>query len=122
MKEKRRTSDLLTKKSRMLKKVPASIESLEGKTLTHVADFSLGNGIINFHTDGGDLFKMESVDGDFISSVTGDWQDLLGTPLVRAEVMSDSVGPLCILSTEKSTVKVQWCGQHARFVKFVPME
>jgi len=74
----------------------AKIDDLKGKTLAHI-EVDDDNRKIDFHTADGGHFSMyhsqDCCESVIIDDVTGDWDDLIGTPITFAEESSNSDNP-----------------------------
>ena len=96
------------------------IEELQGKTLTEIERD--GNEEIRFYTTEGKVVRMyhsqECCEDVEIEDLTGDLDDLVGHPLTRAEVRSNSQETFSgdqewtfyQLDTVKGSVTIRWYG------------
>lgn len=96
------------------------IESLLGKTLVSVVD---NDSEILFSAEGGEVFKMwheqDCCESVYVENICGDLDDLVGTPILRAEERSEDdpsleydVGCWTFyeLATIKGSVTIRWYG------------
>jgi len=96
------------------------IESLLGKTLVSVVD---NDSEIRFSAEGGEVFRMwheqDCCENVYVEDICGDLDDLVGTPILRAEERSEDdpaeeYGIGCWtfyeLATIKGSVTIRWYG------------
>lgn len=96
------------------------IESLLGKTLVSVVD---NDSEIRFSAEGGEVFRMwheqDCCESVYVEDICGDLDDLVGTPILRAEERSEDdpsqeydVGCWTFyeLATIKGSVTIRWYG------------
>jgi len=69
------------------------IKELEGKTITEIKGLETGNDEVVFVTSDGNEYKMyhlqDCCEGVSIDDVCGDLEDLLNTPILKAEEVSN---------------------------------
>lgn len=86
------------------------IEILLGKTLTEVKQ--VDNEEILFTAETGEQYKMyhsqDCCESVYIESVVGDLQDLVGTPILKAEAKSSNEDPEGYISIDKYRDSYTW--------------
>ena len=99
-----------------------TIEQLAGKTLSNVEHKSKLDDEIWFYTDDNKAVRLwhrqDCCESVSVEDVIGDLNDLVGSPLLRAEVRTEdgesSYGDLMYtfyeLATIKGSVTIRWCG------------
>ncbi|WP_438451756.1 DUF7448 domain-containing protein, partial [Listeria monocytogenes] len=69
-------------------------EALLGKTLVSVTGLEEGSDEVTFMAETGEVYSMyhqqDCCESVYIESVTGDVNDLIGTPILMAEEVSDT--------------------------------
>lgn len=104
----------------------ANIQDLMGKTITKITGAKEGNDEIIFECSDGKNFEMhhyqDCCESVTIDDICGDINDLIGTPIVRAEEPSNTDEPeapewadsytwtFYILGTNRGTVTIRWFG------------
>ena len=102
-----------------------TFESLQGMTLVSIEGLKENNDWVKFETIDGQKFNWYPSDGApndcivFISQVDGDINDLLNTPILKAEIktnQSENLDPewtwtFFTLATIKGYVDIVWQGQ-----------
>ena len=103
------------------------ISELEGQTLVSVEEY---DDEIYFKTDDGKEYKMyhsqDCCESVYIEDIIGDLQDLIGSPIIRAEERTDSEEPypsgrewapesytwtFYEIATNKGSVTIRWFGE-----------
>ncbi len=110
-----------------MKDTDDSFESLKGKTIKIIEGMNTGSGRVTFETEDGEKYTMwhgqdccESVQ---LEEIVGGPDDLLNSPVLLAEEVSDAEGPkpsewsesytwtFYKLSTIKGSVTLRWLGE-----------
>jgi hypothetical protein len=103
-------------------------EALLGKTLVSVTGLEEGSDEVTFMAETGEVYSMyhqqDCCESVYIESVTGDVNDLIGTPILMAEEVSDTDFPppageyvdsytwtFYKLATIRGYVDIRWLGQ-----------
>ena len=86
----------------------ANFSDLLGKTLT---DIIVGEDMIDFYTNEGEHFKMfheqDCCESVYIEDINGDIQDLIGTPILKAEEVSN-YEPISDKDKQKTKAVDEW--------------
>lgn len=103
-----------------------NIEELKGKIISKITGLHKGSDEVHFYTSDGLHYKMyhpqDCCESVYIEDVCGDIEDLIGTPILRAEERRNSDGsPLSeydysftwtfyALATKNGYVDIRWYG------------
>jgi hypothetical protein len=97
----------------------ANFDMLKGKTLKEVLHLKKGGEKISFIVDDQEAYHMEHFqdccEAVWVEDVCGDLNDLVGTPILFAEVSSSEDQSVewtfYRIGTIKGTVVIRWCGE-----------
>lgn len=104
------------------------INDLLGKTLVSIEGLKNGNDEIIFKTSDGEIYRMyhsqQCCENVYIEDICGDVEDLIGTPILRAEEKTNRDKPregdefvesftwtFYTLATKKGYVDIRWYGE-----------
>ena len=94
-------------------------KALVGKTITDIMWLSKGYAIATLGLSDGSFLRMYDPEiGSkevYIEDVCGNIQDLIGSPIVRAEEYSNEQWTFYIIGTAKGTVTIRWVGPESDY-------
>lgn len=102
----------------MFNKSLYDIDKLVGETFVSISGMRKHSEAVYIELSNGDIVTMEhpnTFSNVSIDDVCGDVEDLLNTPILKAEVITDTSDHKCTWTfykfmTEKGWVDIRWCG------------